>query len=335
MNKSPFFLPLCIALTACIFITACSHRNEVHRCSGAIWATTYNITYIASDDLDADILVTLKDVEHSLSPFDSSSVVSLINRNESMATDSMLQNIFHASQSVCRLSHGAFDPTVAPLVNLWGFGYNNSQTPPSDVQIDSALSYVGILRCSIDANGAMSKPSPMTEFNFSAITKGFGCDMVGEMLSRHGVVDYMVEIGGEIALSGLNPEGEKWHIQIDAPIEESGSVSHTPQLIISLTDCGIATSGNYRNFHNTSQGKTWHTIDPSTGRPVVTPMLSVTVIAPNCMMADALATACMAMQPADALALINSLDDVEAILIVADGDTIKTIRSAGFVDPIS
>lgn len=320
-----------LLVVALVLMTACSGRvDSYRRCSGSVWATAYNVVYSGGRDLDDSMMVVMRRVERSLSPFDKESVISRINRGESVRVDTMLRRVFETSQYVCRISGGVFDPTVAPLVNLWGFGYDNAAVEPSQKSIDSALTHVGLPGCRLDAD-TIERLSEHTEFNFSAITKGYGCDMVGEMLFRNGCADYMVEIGGEIAVRGKNPRGEKWHIQIDAPVEGMG-VGEKSMGVIELTDAGMATSGNYRNYRTTPSGKVWHTIDPRTGRPAETTTLSATVIAPTCMMADALATACMAMMPSDALAMINGVEGVEALLVVrgdVDGD--MTVRStAGF-----
>lgn len=308
---------------------SCAGRKSARHCAGSIWATTYNITYTSDRQLDDSILSVLHAVESSLSPFAHESLISRINRNESFDTDSMLRRVFLTSQHINRLSHGAFDPTMAPLVNLWGFGYKNSGIEPTQAMIDSAMVHVGITGCRI-AGGRMEKISPATEFNFSAITKGFACDMVGEMLRRNGCEDYMVEIGGEIALSGKNPQGDSWHIQIDAPDENNGIPTHKSLTVIRITDCGIATSGNYRNYRESASGKSWHTIDPATGRPAVTPTLSATVIAPDCMTADALATACMVMPADSAIAMIESLPEVSALLVSADSTGFISRRTSRF-----
>lgn len=317
-----FYTYLILAVT----VVSCSPRKQTRTCSGSVWATTYNITYTAPSDLSDSILATFALVEQSLSPFAPQSLISRINRGESEETDTLLRRIFIASQQINRLSGGAFDPTVAPLINLWGFGYNNADEQPTQAMIDSAMTLTGIQRCRLDGD-RMIKPAAATEFNFSAITKGYGCDLVGEMLARNGASDYMVEIGGEIALRGKNPKGEPWHIQIDAPIPESGAPSHQSLRIIELTDCGIATSGNYRNYHETASGRTWHTIDPATGRPVQTSTLSATVIAPDCMTADALATACMAMPAAKALSMIEAIPGASALLVEAAPDSTFSITS--------
>lgn len=324
------FLPLLMSVV-CVGLSLVSCRKDggYRQCSGVVWTTAYSIVYESETDMSDSIIAVMRRVEKSLSPFDSVSVVSKINRNESMATDTLLRRVFAVSQEVCRLSGGAFDPTVAPVVNLWGFGYDNMETEPTQAQIDSALTSVGILECVV-ADDVMRKRSPSTEFNFSAITKGYGCDLIGEMLRRNGVDNYMVEIGGEIALLGVNSKGKPWRIQIDAPIEEKSGVRHTPMSVVPLTDCGVATSGNYRNFRENSSGKTWHTISPVTGRPVVSATLSATVIAPTCMMADALATACMAMPPDEALKMVEALDGVEAMIVVDGGGNFVARRTASF-----
>lgn len=319
MSHARIFTAAIACLFAAAMFTGCKKGTQIRQCSGMIWSTTYNITYTSDRNLDDSILAVMKRVEKSLSPFDRNSLISAINRGESTKTDALLRRIFTTSQEINRRSGGAFDPTVAPLVNLWGFGYDNSSTePPTQAMIDSALSLVGINRCAIIAD-TMVKCTPATQFNFSAITKGYGCDLVGEMLIRNGCQDYMVEIGGEIALSGSNPKNEPWHIQIDAPIEDNSNLDHQALTIIAISNCGIATSGNYRNFHQSESGKTWHTIDPSTGRPAQTTTLSATVIASDCMTADALATACMAMPVEKALEMINSSENVEALLVEDNG----------------
>lgn len=310
MKKTLLLLSVIALLTSCA-----GGRSNYRRASGSVWATTYNIIYNSSVDLTDSILSRMKMVEKSLSPFDSTSLITHVNRSaDPVGVDSMVEKIFLASQRINRLSDGMFDPTVAPLVNLWGFGYRNGteEGAPSDSAIASALLLVGIDRCRIE-NNTIVKVHPATEFNFSAITKGFACDVIGEMFRSNGVEDYMIEIGGEIALGGVNPDGQSWNIQIDAP--EDGA-SHNALTVVQLTDCGIATSGNYRNYRETSSGRSWHTIDPRTGHPAQTETLSATVIAPTCMEADALATACMAMPSDSALAMIRAYPAARALLIL-------------------
>lgn len=316
MRHSRYLLS-CLSLI--VFLTSCLGGEDRYRkFEGSVWATTFHVTYHSDKVLDDSIHAVMMQVERSLSPFDSESLVSAINRGDSDRTDSLLRRIFITSQEVNRRSGGAFDPTVAPLVNLWGFGYKaGALSKPSQSRIDSALALVGIDRCRLDGD-RLIKAAPGTEFNFSAITKGYGADLVGEMLRRNGCNDYMVEIGGEMALSGLNSRGEPWHVMIDAPTDaDTARVLHERLAMVHVSDCGVATSGNYRNFKRTASGRKHHTISPVTGRPVVTTTLSATVIAPNGMLADALATACMAMPLDSALSMIEAWPGTAAMLVAA------------------
>ncbi len=305
-----------------LFAASCS-TAEWRVSEGSVWNTTFKITYKSDRDLTDSIFAVMREVELSLSPFNAQSRISQINRNENLRVDSLILQVFEISQEVCRKSGGRFDPTVAPIVNLWGFGYEKrAKSLPAREEIDSALSLVGLLDCHIDSAFRMVKKSPLTTFNFSAVTKGFGCDRVGEMLRRSGVDNFMVEIGGELALAGSNPRGSRWHIQIDAPVYDPGA-SHTALVTVAVTDCGVASSGNYRNFKADSLGnRRGHTIDALTGMPFQGNVLAATVIAQDCATADALATACMASPSGEAAKIIEAFPDASALLVVAKGDSV-------------
>lgn len=328
MRKKYFAI---VAVTVCLLSLAgaCGGFSSYRKCEGAVWATSYNITYRSDRNLDDSIISVMRIVENSLSPFADSSLVSRINRGETDVTDSLFRRIFAASQQVNKLSRGLFDPTVAPLVNLWGFGYKHADVEPSQAQIDSALAMVGIAGCRI-VDGNLVKAHDKMEFDFSAITKGYGCDLIGEMLQRNGCSDFLVEIGGEVKASGINPQGQAWRIMVDAPLENDTAVVHRRLAVVEVSDCGVATSGNYRNFRAVAGGKVWHTISPVTGRPAQSPTLSATVIARDAMMADAFATACMAMPTSDALAMIDSINGVEAMLVTADSTGFRLHTSREF-----
>lgn len=324
--KSPAFALLILLSSLAVLPTSCVRPGRYQTCEGGVWNTVYRITYLSDRDLRDTILSAMKSVEMSLSPFAEGSLISAVNRGDtSVRADNHLRRVFDASQEVNRLSGGAFDPTVAPLINLWGFGYRSESGDPSAEAVDSLLLSVGIAECSIDSEGRLERKSPATEFNFSAITKGYGCDMVGEALRRNGVENYLVEIGGEIASRGISPRGKKWRVSIDAPVENDTAVVHERMAVIEIGDAGVATSGNYRNYRESADGKVWHTISPVTGRPALTDLLSATVVAPTCMMADALATSCMAMNAREALAMIASIPSAEALLVTAD-TTLTTPR---------
>ncbi len=297
---------------------SCGGGKSWHTMQGVVWNTSYTIKYKSDRTLDDSILSTFRMVEMSLSPFLPDSHISLINRNEILETDSLIDYVFATSTLVDSLSGRAFDPTLSPLINLWGFGYEKShdRAEPTDDEIEAALASVGIYDCRI-SDGMMIKKSPATTFNFSAITKGYACDLISGMLARNGVDDCMIEIGGEIALRGENDRRRPWRIMVEAPAEHFDS-ERTGMATLELTDCGVATSGNYRNYRESGTRRLGHTISPATGRPVETQTLSTSIIAPTCALADALATAAMAMDAGEALSMLDKFDGVSGIIVTAD-----------------
>ncbi|MDE6415817.1 MAG: FAD:protein FMN transferase [Duncaniella sp.] len=326
MTLRNFIISLAGAAALTAVMAGCD-RQQFRTSEGGVWNTTYRIVYRADKTLDDSILAVMKQVEMSLSPFNDSSLISRINRGEpGVKPDSLIVTVFSTSADINRRSGGAFDPTVAPLINAWGFGYRNGTGDPSQHAIDSLLELVGIAECRLTPD-SIAKKHPLTEFNFSAITKGLGVDCVAAMLRRNGVTDYLVEIGGEIALLGTNPHGAPWRVMIDAP-DSTDIAGHSRLTVISPPAGGLATSGNYRNFHTLEGGRrTWHTISPVTGYPAPSHILSATVIAPSTMEADALATSCMAMPPDSAMAMIERYEGAEALLVLPD---MNLMTSTGF-----
>lgn len=320
MNRPILLAALALMLAGCV--PTVSYRTD----SGDIWTTSYNITYESASDLSDSILAVLDEVDRSLSPFNPDSRISAINAGTSTATDTMLRRMIRMSTEVNGVSHGLFDPTVAPLVNLWGFGYRKARDIPDSTAVAEALTLVGISRCRLSGD-TLVKGHPQMEFNFSAIAKGFACDLVGEMLRHNGVDNFLVEIGGEIVASGVNSRREPWHVQIDAP--QPGS-AHKRLTVVTLTDCALATSGNYRNYRQADSLTVWHTINPLTGYPAATHTLSATVRASYCAMADALATACMAMPADSALAMIGSVPSAACLLVVESADSMTVVTSPNF-----
>lgn len=313
-------------LTAFILLAVvcagCDKAPSWHYASGSTWGTVYHIKYRSGRDLSDSITAVMRAVDMSLSPFEKASVVSAVNAGQDVRADAMLCDIIGLSQRVCSISSGAFDPTVAPLVNLWGFGYRDVVADiPDSAAIALALGSVGVRECRVDSGMRVHKKSPDTEFNFSAIAKGYGVDMIAGMLRRNGCSDYMVEVGGEIALDGDGPSGDGWNIQIDAPVEDTSAPGTNRLTTINLTGRCIATSGNYRNHRPTSQGEVGHTISPVTGMPVSSSTLSATVLASTTALADALATAMMVMPPDSAMKMVEGLPDVDALIVVAQPDS--------------
>ena len=222
------------------------------------------------------------------------SIITKVNRNEPVKLDSLFINVFRKSMEISEKSGGKFDITVSPLINAWGFGFKNmdSVTPK---MIDSLRDFVGYEKIYLDQQGLIIKSDPRITINTSAIAKGYACDVIADLLERHGVENYMVEIGGEITARGVNEKGECWRIGIDKPIDDQLGMQHELQAVLSLCDKSMATSGNYRNFYVKDGKKYAHTIDPQSGYPSQQDILGATVIADDCMTADAFATAFMAM----------------------------------------
>lgn len=316
---------LCSLLTALlvtVIVTGCS-APQWRQTSGAAWGTTYSVTYLGDKDLADSVIAEMRRVELAVSMFDPASNVSRVNSGATDTLSEMTAAVFRESQRISALSGGYFDPTVAPLVDLWGFGRKGREgIVPDSADIADALSCVGIADCSLDeATRRITLKSPRTQLDFSAIAKGFGVDCVADMLLRNGCRDFMVEIGGEIVVSGHNPHDGRWRIQIDSPT--SGASGHESLRVIEITDCAVATSGNYRNYRQVGGQTVSHTLSPITGRPVQSTTLSVTVIAPRCMTADALATAAMAM-PADSARILLRRHATRALLVESTpADTLR------------
>ena len=284
---------------------------------GAVFGTFYHVTYQADRSLKDSIEAQLHAVDASLSMFNPQSVISRINQNVDVQTDSLFRRVFTLSQQVSRATDGAFDITVAPLVNAWGFGFKHDALPDS-AQVDSLRALVGWERVSLDASGRVHKADPRMVLDCSAVAKGFGVDVVAQYLRSHGIQNFMVEIGGEVVVSGTNPKGQSWRVGVNKPDEDSTSTSHELQTVLQLTDRAMATSGNYRNFYVAGGRKLAHTIDPHTGYPVQHTLLSATVLAPTCAEADAFATSFMVLGLERTKALLPSFPQLQVYLIYAD-----------------
>lgn len=313
------FLLLLIAGTLYI---ATSQRTEgtdarTRKFSERIFGTIMNVTYTSEEDLHDSIMDCLYGIDASLSMFNPQSTLSLINRGETDTLDTYLQTILPMAQSVSEATGGAFDITTAPLVNAWGFGFKHSQLP-TDSQVDSLRAMVNYRFLSWQ-DGIIRKERPDVVIDLSAIAKGFGTDMVARLLREHSVEDYMVEIGGEIVCRGNNPRGEAWRIGINRPVEDSTGTNNEVQKVIEVHDRAMATSGNYRNFYVAPDGrKLSHTINPTTGYPVQHSLLSATVLAPTCAMADAFATAFMVMGIDSAMQVVERHQELQVYFIYTD-----------------
>ena len=213
---------------------------------GKIFGTLYTVTYEHNADLQPQIVAAMQAVDNSLSPFNKQSIITHVNNNDSIEVDGLFTEVFHTAERIYNESHGAFDPTVAPLVNAWGFGFKKGMNI-GDTTIDSLRKLVGLSRIRLEDKRVV-KTDDRIMLDFSAIAKGYGSDCVARVLDSCGIQNYMVEIGGEVVVKGHNKNGNPWGIGITKPIDDSLSVNQELQTVLRLTDCAIATSGNYRNF---------------------------------------------------------------------------------------
>ena len=301
---------------------------------GMVFGTVYHITYQSSKSLQKDIEAELAKVDASLSPFNERSIITAVNENRDTVVNKMFSDVFALAMKISDSTNGAFDITVAPLVNAWGFGFKGGAMP-SRHQVDSLKALVGYHKVSL-TNGRVSKTDPRIMLDCSSIAKGYGCDVVAKFLSAKGIDNYMVEIGGEIITRGISEKRLPWKIGVTKPTDDSLNVNQEIQTIINVTDKAMATSGNYRNFYYKNGRKYAHTIDPSTGYPVQHNILSSTVIADDCATADAYATAFMVMGLDKAKAIISRHPELMAYFILASDDgTNKVWFSPSMKDKIA
>ncbi|MBO7120112.1 MAG: FAD:protein FMN transferase [Bacteroidaceae bacterium] len=280
---------------------------------GTVFGTIYHAKYLYDKDLQAEIEEELQKVDASLSMFNPKSTISRINRNETDEVDEMLSEVLQLSFKIFKATDGAFDPTVAPLVNAWGFGFKEGLFP-DQAKVDSLLAFVGLSHIRLNGNKLM-KDNPNIILDFSAIAKGYGVDRVAQVLRSHYIENFMIEIGGEIVTGGVNEKGEPWRIGINKPDDDSTSTNTELQEVIKLSGKAIATSGNYRRFYIKDGRKIAHTINPKTGYPAQQDILSSTVIAPTCAEADAFATAFMVLGTKGAKRVLEKQPQLETYFI--------------------
>lgn len=300
-----------------VLLTACTPPVTYYEESGSVFHTVYHIKYQASQLLTDQIDAELQQFNLSLNPFNPNSIIAKVNRNEPVEVDAWFREVFDKAREVSSHTDGIFDITCAPLINAWGFGFNKMDSVTAHT-IDSIRAFVGYQKVRLEGNKVV-KEDPRLLLNASAIAKGYACDVIARLLERNGVENYMVEIGGEVTMKGVNPHGDCWRIGINKPAEETGGIQTEIEEVIQLCKPGgVATSGNYRNFYVKDGKKYAHTIDPRTGYPAEQNMLSATVVAKDCITADAYATAFMAMGVEKARQLASSLAGMDYFFIYTD-----------------
>lgn len=321
-----------IAVTIIFF--SCNNDKKISvkyiKNAGFAHGTTYHLTYKSDTNLINELEQQMHNVDKSLSTFDSLSTISLINKNDStLVLDTMFIKVFNKAKQVYRITEGAFDMTVANLVNAWGFGFEKFAGVDTNF-IDSLLQYVGFDKINI-IDQKIVKQNKYITLDASAIAKGYSVDIVSEYLESKGITDYLVEIGGEVRTKGLNAKGEKWRIGIDKPIDDSLAINEQIQQIIQLSGKAIATSGDYRKFYYKNGIKYSHTVNPKTGFPVTHNLLGVSVIADNCMTADAFATGFMVLGVEKSMEIARNDTTIEVYLIYSDkNDSLQVIMTDGF-----
>ena len=311
-------------------ITGCSGELEIEKLQGRTMGTSWSVVIanpIAAHDqktLQAEIESVLAEVNRQMSTYDPTSEISQFNESDASDTWYPVSELFAITTAKAlgfsEISNGAFDPTVGPLVNLWGFGPDaGAAALPSDAVIDEAKTQVGFTAISVRApeadGGAAIKKRAQRRLDLSAIAKGLGVDQVYELLDDQGYANFLVEIGGEVRVKG-DKDGLGWKIAIEKPIKGERAVEQ----VLSLKNVALATSGDYRNYREIDGVAYSHTIDPSTGRPVTHQLASVTVADPECAMADGWATTLLVMGPEKGFALAESRN-IPAMFIERDGDT--------------
>lgn len=298
---------------------------------GPVYSTSYHIAYESpgGKDLQKGIEQKLMELDSSLSVFNENSTISLINRNISAKTDPLFRKCFRKATNIASRTEGAFDLTVSPLVNAWGFGFKNKETITASL-IDNLLQITGHEKVKLRWN-RIRKQRPEIMMDASAIAKGLSVDLVAGFLRSKGCRNFMIEIGGEIFAKGVNSNNVQWRIGISKPENEVISFDQDFQAIVSISDKALATSGDYRNFYMEGDKKYSHTIDPRTGRPVGHNLLSATVLANDCMTADAYATAFMVLGVEKSLQIADRTKGLECFLIFSgENSEYKSVYSKDF-----
>lgn len=327
-NKKWIALGFAVIAAILLLLLPNTPRKQYYHHQGNIFGTYYNIRYEGTEDMHEAIKQRLQEFDNSLSMFNKNSVISQINRNEAVQTDSLFEHMFYEAQAISQLSNGAFDITVAPLVNAWGFGTSQVKGERLEVRgkIDSLKAFVGYRNIQLEGHTLLKKDERIV-LDASAIAKGYACDVIAQLLRQHGVENLLVDIGGEVVVKGHNDKGNAWRVGITRPTIDATGAEKELQEVIASTDLCMATSGNYRQYYYQDGQRRSHTIDPRSGFPVEHSLLSATVVASSCMRADALATACMVLGAEQAMQMIEQTADASCYLIIADSDSLRIASS--------
>lgn len=307
----------------------CAPRNEYVTVEGYMLGTTFRIvakTALAQKQIYAEAMVIDSTAKSSMSIFNTQSLISRINAGVTDSLDiHLIRNIAVAAR-MYRLSDGYYDITVKPLTDAYGFAKKRKIEHPN---VDSLLQFVGFEKFRV-VGSRIVKSDNRLQLDLNSLAKGYTVDLLADRLEALGCGDYIVEVGGEIRTSGLSPRGDVWRVGVDTPFEGNQSPGEYQQAVIELSDRALATSGNYRRYYTDSEGnKIVHTINPKTGKGVISTLLSATVVANRCVEADAMATMFMAMGTDRAVQVAESLKDkgVEVYFIIAAGEEYRVFST--------
>lgn len=311
------------------WVSSCQQSPTFTTLEGEAQGTTFKIVYESTEDFSHSIDSLFRVIDHSMSLWDSTSILRAVNTNQpSIKVDYHFEKVFEKSQSISQITNGAFDITVGPLVKAWGFSYKKGMPFPSQTTLDSLRRLIGYQSVQLK-NAIVQKQNPNTEIDFNAIAQGYTVDVMAGFLEAKGIQNYLVEIGGEVRALGHNQHGKIWQVGIDKPISNSDNQRQL-QAVVALNGQALATSGSYRKFVVREGQKFSHAIDPKTGIPITHNLLSVSVIADDCMTADAFATAflVMGLEAAKKIAPNQNLE-FYGIYTTTDG-TFQTYHTSGF-----
>jgi thiamine biosynthesis lipoprotein len=309
-----------------LLFISCEKQTSYYLTQGEIFHTSYHIKYQYERELGKEIQSRLECFDLSLNPFNKNSIIYKVNHNEDVDVDDWFITVFNKASEVSEMTEGAYDITCAPLINLWGFGYEKMEEI-SPRLIDSLKQFTGYTKVRLEGR-KVRKDDPRLQLNASSIAKGFACDVIARLFDSCRITNYLIEIGGEIHAQGHNPNHEAWQIEIARPVDDCSGQIAERQAIVRLKDLSLATSGNYRNFYIRDGKKRAHTINPITGYPAEENILSATVIYPDCMTADALATAFMVLGLEKAVALGDQIPGLDYLLVYADENGILQERKS-------
>ena len=320
-------LPLMLILTI-----SCTNQwsEKPVKFTGETQGTYYVVTYFDQQGRDYQQAIDslLADFDTVASLWVDSSILSKVNRGEDVKVDAHFKELFDISKHVFRMTEGSFDPTVGPLVNVWGFGFTDRLHVDQKI-VDSLLPLVGFDKVSIE-NDRVVKADKRIQIDFNAIAQGYSVDLVGRFLRSKGIMDYMIDIGGEVMAHGQKPNKGQWKVGIEKP-EDNAAYGQSLQAIVRLNNKALATSGNYRVFYEENGVRYSHTIDPKTGYPVQHAILSASVLANDCATADAYATAFMVMGFENSIEILASDTTLEGYFVYSGvSDSLQTFVTEGF-----